>query len=245
MNFRNIFACALACFIAVVAAPSFGAGALIASATFDVDAEGWRLQGDATTGTISIHSADGGNPGGAISGIDQATGGVWRFVAPSAYLGNQSNAYGGSLVYDIKFTFGDPVAEPFNGSFVLISDGVTTLGFVEGDYPQAGIWNTRTVPFTESGWFIGGFGGDPASKLQMQSVLANLTSLRIRGELDDGPDQGFLDNVSFFAAPVPEPEVCALMIVGLGLIGWVAPRRRQFRHNTSPLCFAASPNGAK
>ena len=30
-----------------------------------------------------------------------------------------------------------------------------------------------------------------------------------------------------FLAPIPEPETYALMLAGLGLVGWVASRRRQ------------------
>lgn len=48
--------------------------------------------------------------------------------------------------------------------------------------------------------------------------------LRIRGEFITGSDNGDLDNVVLTA--VPEPEANALIVAGLGLVAWVAGRRR-------------------
>jgi hypothetical protein len=40
-----------------------------------------------------------------------------------------------------------------------------------------------------------------------------------------GENYSFLNDAGVFAAPVPEPETYALMLAGLGLVGFVARRR--------------------
>jgi len=45
-----------------------------------------------------------------------------------------------------------------------------------------------------------------------------------------GASQGFdLDAVAITAAPIPEPSTYALMLAGLGVVGWFARRRRALR----------------
>ncbi len=41
-----------------------------------------------------------------------------------------------------------------------------------------------------------------------------------------GENYSFVNDAGVFAAPVPEPEICALMLAGLGLVAGVAVRRR-------------------
>jgi hypothetical protein len=60
----------------------------------------------------------------------------------------------------------------------------------------------------------------------MQAVLSDLTSLRVRGEFNTGPDLAFLDNVVLSAASAA-PEPATLALVGLGLAGLGFSRRKQ------------------
>ena len=60
------------------------------------------------------------------------------------------------------------------------------------------------------------------------NFIANGTSttLEFRNTLAAGKQYSFLDNVSVTTAPVPEPETYALMLAGLGLLGWKLRSRR-------------------
>jgi len=55
-------------------------------------------------------------------------------------------------------------------------------------------------------------------------VLANLTLFNLRGDWHTGVDQSDLDNVRILA--IPEPETWALLLAGLGLLGFAARRGR-------------------
>ncbi len=48
----------------------------LAVSTFDVDAEGWTVTGDAVS-PIPNYISSGGNPGGYISATDNESGGIW------------------------------------------------------------------------------------------------------------------------------------------------------------------------
>lgn len=50
---------------------------------------------------------------------------------------------------------------------------------------------------------------------------------RIRFDSGGFNGASFLDDMQFAAAPVPEPEIYAMMAAGLGLVGFVARRRKQ------------------
>lgn len=198
---------------------------VIASSTFDSNDEGWRLQNDATTTPTPIFAPAGGNPGGAIQGIDLELGDTWRFVAPFAFRGDLSAAYGGGLSYDLKFDTGASPLNPFDAGFVLIGDGTTTLAYLGATYPTQGVWTHFDVPLSEAGWLVGGAGGPAATAAQMQTVLSNVTSLRIRGEFNSGPDNAFLDNVFLSTAPTSVPEPGTLAILAMGLLAMTRLRR--------------------
>jgi hypothetical protein len=158
--------------------------------SFDTGVDGWSIEGDVAQ---FEWQPTGGNPGGYIYWVDQATGADSYYVASSAYLGDQSSFYGGTLSYDIEDTGSDYAGVP---DITLTGDGLT-LDYTVG---QAGTtWTHYAVPLTAAGWTVSDTGA-AATAQQMQQVLGDLTDLTIRAEYVDGNETGGLDNVVLAAA---------------------------------------------
>ena len=153
---------------------------------FDANVDGWTIVGDVAS---FAWQSTGGDPGGYISWVDQATGANAYYEAPAAYLGEDAEYYGGSLSYDIEDTGSDFSGVP---DVELISN-TTTLDYTVG---QAGTsWTFYTVPLTETGWTVQGTGAAVTAG-QMQQVLGDLTGVLIRAEYVTGDETGGLDNVA-------------------------------------------------
>jgi hypothetical protein len=165
-----------------------------ATSGFDASAEGWTITGDAQASSVEPeYSGVGGNPDGLISAQDDVTGGTWYFTAPSKYLGDASRFYGTKLEFDVKVT---EITSPFAAPDVLLVGGGITAAY--DCTPDPGTdWTTFTLPLSEAGWTLTDLDGPPLSAEQFQTLLADLTAFRIRGEFNTGPDTGSLDNVKF------------------------------------------------
>ena len=113
----------------------------------------------------------------------------------SAYYGN-SGAWG-----DLEFTF---------------AGGVTQVGFSLQQNEYA------VDVYLNGGFFatIASSGGRRAGYFRIDS-LTPITSMKLDGYY---PDAWVVDHMAF-SAPVPEPETYALMLIGLGLVGFAARRR--------------------
>ena len=66
------------------------------------------------------------------------------------------------------------------------------------------------------------WGGHPAFESPLHVGRPNIGD---RVDLSQG--QGVMLTIDSGTAPVPEPEIYAMMGLGLGLMGWVGRRRRQ------------------
>jgi hypothetical protein len=187
--------------------PTTSAAAVIASSGFDTDVDGWTIVGDAQSESVTPDfNGTGGNPGGLITAKDDTTGGTFYFVAPKKYLGDATKAYGKLLTFDLKTT---SVASPFEAYGVMLSGGgVSVIAMMPHDPAPAGTWVSYAFTLDSSAdWKVvsgpdvqadSSFGDAPrATESQLHTVLGALTLLRIRGEYNDGPDQGSLDNVRF------------------------------------------------
>ena len=136
------------------------------------------------------------------------------------------------------FVYGQ-VQEPFtahSGSFRAVS------GFGDADAATA---FRSTTPFTFQGaWFAGLQGATVTFGLYLQGTLVATSATldpsatptflasgfadQVDRVVVSSPGQGSyaMDDVTFNAtAPVPEPESYALLMAGLGVMGWVARRR--------------------
>jgi hypothetical protein len=162
---------------------------------FEASAQGWSVSGD--TGAFEPqHHASGGDPGGYISHADEALGETWYFRAPDSVLTALAAAEHGTLSYRLRQSADQPG---------VLDDDVVIVG-------RAGrlSYRFRTSPGTDWTPFSVTLTAGPgwrwnwnaaASQEQIRSVLANPTSLEIRGEYHTGPDEGALDTVVLRARP--------------------------------------------
>ncbi len=200
-------------------------GAIIASSTFNSNAQGW-VGADLNLGApppyplMSTYpvtwAATGGNPGGHIR-INDPTQYVIYFSAPAAYLGNQSAAYGGLLSFDIAATMRDGL-DLNDPDVILVGPGGLTLVYdVPFTPPPSTVvnWSSFTVNLDETNWRVGTLTGPFATQAQMQTVLGSLSALYIRAEYFVGFDEtGYLDNVILRAGFIPEPASFLLLLRG-------------------------------
>jgi len=179
---------------AAVALSACGGIPSVASSTFEGDADGWVVSGNGD-GVQATLKASGGNPRGHICAQDQKDGDVWYFVAPGKFTGAMTQVYGKRLTFDLKQ---GSIFNQLRGRDVILNGGGVSLVFNIRFAPGLD-WTPYSVSIDDSsGWLVDDpTGKGPAATADdFQTVLRNLTSLRIRGEFYDGPnDVACLDNV--------------------------------------------------
>jgi Laminin B (Domain IV) len=182
--------------------------------TFDSGAEGWNAI-DPTGDYTSTWQSAGGNPGGYLLGSEtDPLGGTGYFYAPASWLGDLSAYGGGVLSYDLKVFEG---SDYFNDLDVILSNGAQSVSWSSEVNPVGGGWVTFKVQLTSAN-----FGASLAS------VLSNVTSFAIRGEMINGAEAEGFDNVRLAAASgAPEASTWVMALLGFGTLGLVASRRRR------------------
>ena len=156
---------------------------------FTASAQGWTISGDTSPAAPVFHPS-GGNPGGHISHVDEALGETWYFRAPESVLRHLAAAEHGTLTYSLKQSTDDP---GFLDDDVIIVGPAGRLSFRFGMSP-GGDWTLFSVKLTAAAGWRWNWNAR-ATQEQIHSVLANPTSLEIRGEYHTGPDEGALDTV--------------------------------------------------
>lgn len=194
--------------------------------SFDTGLDGWSFVADVK----AFDWVDtGGNPGGYVQAVDYATGAVWYFVAPDEYLGDKSAYSGGSLQFDLKQS---SLSSQFNDEDVVITGGGKTIAFNTANNPGLD-WTHYSVPLDAgSDWRLGSVSGAVASQADIDAVLADVTSLWIRGEYVSGADTGGLDNVLL------SPDTSAVRVLSDTTLGVLMSN-----HDTLTEALAATEDG--
>ena len=125
-----------------------------------------------------------------------------------------------ALSFEWRHTYGD---EAFAVATVILDDGVRQLHEAVGD------------PAGSTGWMTYVFSGGYTGNLVFENANANpsvdsFLSIRNLTLADAGP-----------VSPVPEPETYAMLLAGLGVMGWVGRRRSQFRPGASNAAWRFTP----
>lgn len=178
------------------AAPALQGGVI--TSTFDANDEGWTVVGDAQGGSVvPDYQPTGGNPDGHVSADDDVAGGVWYWNAPGGYLGNRAGSYSRVLSFELRQS---AASAQFDAVDVVLLGAGMQLNFDTAENPGTE-WTPYAVPLSVGpGWTVEGTGAAP-TEMEFQTVLADLTALRIRGEYRTGADTGSLDNVVMETEP--------------------------------------------
>jgi hypothetical protein len=193
--------------LALAAAAVLPARAVITiQSHFDDNLEGWTVTGGGSTPVW--RSSATGSDGGCAESSDAQDAVFWYWSAPAKFLGDRGTAHGQSLTFRVWESAGTLSAgtipdviltSPTNTIVCSLTTPVTPGGWNDASVLLVGtpVSNPTTV------WRAGNANGPPATDAQVQDVLANLTSLQIRGEYISGTDTGRLDSVTMNLADVP------------------------------------------
>jgi len=193
---------------------SFGANATVSGTLGGGLGTFLTLSGPGTTGSggTLTGSVDGTITGGTVYATDDSyaaepTGAIGSFLAagpPPSNEGPATLSFAGAGVGYISFLWGSP--DLYNVLTVLGSDGssqtftVSSLGFGVTDGNQS---------FSQYVQFVASAG-------------TTITSLLF----GNSPDKNAFEVANFSVTPIPEPETYALILAGLGAIGFITRRRR-------------------
>jgi hypothetical protein len=162
---------------------------------FNESAQGWSISGDSMT-VEPVFSANGGHPGGCITGVDEALGETWYFHAPDTVLRQLPAAVNGTISFSLKQS-GPQIS--LNDDDIVITGPAGRLSY-RFKTPPGTDWTDFSVRLSENAGWTWNW-NKHATQAQIQSVLAAPTRLEIRGEYVTGPDEGSLDNFMLTAAP--------------------------------------------
>jgi Laminin B (Domain IV)/PEP-CTERM motif len=221
MNMRKILTLLIG--VCGLAIASTASAATIASSNFATGDEGWatgEFQSISGSGAVTYDAINQNINTGDVFGYN-------AFIAPAAYLGNQSAAFGGTFNFNLSDTQND--FPTIYAPFTLIS-GTTVLYAMPSVVPSINpaALTSYSVALFGANFFTGDQGtGSAVTDLQLQAVLASLGRIGINADWKTGGDFVTLDSVALCdsggcdltSGAVPEPASWALMLAGFGLTG--------------------------
>lgn len=115
------------------------------------------------------------------------------FSAPNKYTGNRANAYGGSLMVQLRQ---NATSQFSNAPFVILTSKRTFLYYYLDRQP-GNRWETIEVPLKEGAGWVNPAKGEraPATKADFDGVLASLSSLMVKAEYSFGEDRADIAEV--------------------------------------------------
>lgn len=211
---------------------------------------GWSAFLASNTAVSTYAAGNGSNTAGAIYSFGTGTasdralgalgsgGSYWGSPASGAVAGYFALALlnGSALTFD-SFTIGFSGEQWRNGGVITAHTMVLEYGFgasfatVAGWTAPGGNFNWTSPVATASAAAVGGnvAGLVSGNGGTVSTAWAPGQTLWVRWieRNDAGNDHGLaIDNLSFSVTAVPEPGTYALLLAGLGLVGFVARRRR-------------------
>lgn len=201
-----IAACALAMMSSVAAAvPTVNGFDL---ATFDFDVTSYSYTGSGIDGTATASGTSNGigweiSPTNLWSGRT-TTNGTFQFAS----LPNKTDNLHASIGYTITFaqTVDTLIVALSNDNLLDSINFNLTPSYLHGNVTNSGTQISLTSNTGGLVWFN------------------NVNSLTVTNVNNNGVTDGY--DLAFHAIPVPEPETYALMLAGLGLVGWAARRKQ-------------------
>ncbi|MEW6754630.1 MAG: CARDB domain-containing protein [Candidatus Latescibacterota bacterium] len=166
--------------------PRAAGGVVLAESRFSAGPEGWRIRGDSAA---PEHRDQDGNPGGYLAYENLSYLEEWYWEAPGPFRGDLSQAYGGTLRFDLLNGFTPDVLA---GEVVVLEGRGLTLecALPYIDEPE---WTAVVIGLRASaGWRVQGT-GEYATRAQLQGVLHALQAVLIEGGYSRGLDNVVVD----------------------------------------------------
>lgn len=154
---------------------------------FEAGDEGWRLENAKGQPPIPRPEPDIGEEGGNLGGFVWFSGGHSRFwIAPEKFLGDQSSAYGGWLLFDL-FSVGG-----YSTEYLLTLEGAGLRLQTRSSYNVMPAWTHYAIRLDETvNWSKED--GSRARAKDLVALLSSLEKISIAGGHHD--DKAGLDNV--------------------------------------------------
>lgn len=166
----------------------------VESTSFSDSADGWTISGDAKGGFVDAsYSGSGGVSDGYIYAKDDVINGVWYFKAPVAYKGHHPDYYGATLSFSL-FQHAATTSQ-FEAADIILENGSLKIVCQLPKHPDS-TWTSYQIKISpEANWRNDDYNGTKASGYQIGNVLRHITGFYIRGEYDNGSNEGGMDDV--------------------------------------------------